>query len=156
MARPRKGDFKAELRPIVEDFVERIAQLMQTRARDEMRGKLEVLLEETPPIATKGTRGRKGPRKAKPCRVPDCGKPSKGPRFNFFCADHWELPAEEKAKIVAADKAAKKAAKASGRTGGEQAGSGEGAAANGTKPAAKRAATKKVGNAKKRRKSAKS
>jgi hypothetical protein len=38
----------------------------------------------------------------KPCRVPGCGKPSKGPRFHFLCAEHRDLP---KAKIQALLKA---------------------------------------------------
>ena len=32
----------------------------------------------------------------KPCKVPGCGKPSKGPRFRFLCEDHRDLP---KAKL---------------------------------------------------------
>ena len=40
-------------------------------------------------------------RKIRPCRVPGCGKPSKGPRFDFFCAQHRDLPAAEKAAIKA-------------------------------------------------------
>lgn len=44
-------------------------------------------------------------RAIRPCRVPGCGKPSKGPRFDFFCDEHRELPAAEKAAIKAGKRA---------------------------------------------------
>lgn len=34
----------------------------------------------------------------KPCKVPGCGKPSKGPRFRFLCEDHRDMG---KAKLTA-------------------------------------------------------
>lgn len=32
------------------------------------------------------------------CPVPGCGKPTGGPRWGWFCEEHKDLPAEEKAK----------------------------------------------------------
>ena len=40
-----------------------------------------------------GQHSRRRAKKAKnirPCIVPECGKPSRGPRFHFLCADHRE------------------------------------------------------------------
>jgi hypothetical protein len=34
------------------------------------------------------------------CPSPGCKNPSKGPRFSWFCAEHRELPADEKEKIL--------------------------------------------------------
>lgn len=37
----------------------------------------------------------------KPCRVPGCGKPSKGPRFGFLCETHREMNKADIAKLLA-------------------------------------------------------
>ncbi len=34
----------------------------------------------------------------RPCPVPGCGRPGRGPRFSFLCEVHRELPAAEREK----------------------------------------------------------
>jgi hypothetical protein len=38
------------------------------------------------------------------CPVPKCGKPGGGPKWGWFCKDHKDLPASEKAKARAASR----------------------------------------------------
>ncbi len=64
-----------------------------------------------PPGAGDGRRGRK---LVMECPVPGCKNQSKGPRFSFFCQDHYDsLSADEKRKAIEARKARK--AKKAGR-----------------------------------------
>lgn len=41
----------------------------------------------------------------RPCPVPDCGRPGRGPRFSFLCEVHREMPKEEREKYRVRPKA---------------------------------------------------
>lgn len=68
----------------------------------------EVRFRRLPPGPTPGTTRRTGPSMA--CRVPGCNVKSKGPRFNFFCADHSRsLSFDQQREFTAQWKAAREA-----------------------------------------------
>ena len=66
------------------------------------------------------SKASKAPVKRRPCRVPGCEEPSKGPRYDFFCDEHRKMSKAAKAAVKngeplpskkpVAKKAAKKAA----------------------------------------------
>jgi hypothetical protein len=76
-------------------------------------GQVAKLLALGADAATKGspTKGVRNPVRAirkvkassgiKPCRIPGCGRPSKGPRYQFLCEDHRALPKSEVARLLA-------------------------------------------------------
>ena len=93
------------LQPLLEPIARRFAAQVAAAVVGfvEARVKREVESAVGRAFASARTRGA-APRRARtirPCRVPGCGKPSKGPRFDFFCAEHRELPAADKAAIKA-------------------------------------------------------
>jgi hypothetical protein len=103
MPRPRTKDpLQPLLEPIARRFAAQVAAAVVSFV--EARVKHEVKLAVGRAFA--GARARGGAsatrvRNIRPCRVPGCGKPSKGPRYDFFCAQHRELPAADKAAIKA-------------------------------------------------------
>jgi hypothetical protein len=44
-------------------------------------------------------------RRMLPCPFPGCASPTTGPRFSWFCAEHRQLPREERDRIVAEQRA---------------------------------------------------
>ena len=101
---------QVRLQPLLEPIARRFAAEVAAAVVGfvEARVKHEVESAVGRAFAGARTRGGAAPRRARairPCRVPGCGKPSKGPRFDFFCAEHRDLPAGEKAAIKAGKRA---------------------------------------------------
>jgi hypothetical protein len=106
MPRPRTKDpLQPLLEPIARRFAAQVAAAVVSFV--EARVKQEVKAAVGRAFAGARMRGAGSAtrvRNIRPCRVPGCSKPSKGPRYDFFCAQHRELPAAEKAAIKAGKK----------------------------------------------------
>jgi hypothetical protein len=93
------------LEPIARRFAAQVADAVMGFVEERVKHEVEAAVGR----AFAGTHARGvAPRRVRairPCRVPGCGKPSKGPRFDFFCAEHRELPPAEKAAIKAGKRA---------------------------------------------------
>jgi hypothetical protein len=90
------------LEPIARRFAAQVAAAVVGFVEARVKREVEAAVGRA--FASARTRGRAAPPRARtirPCRVPGCGQPSKGPRFDFFCAQHRGLPAAEKAAIKA-------------------------------------------------------
>jgi hypothetical protein len=103
MPRPRAQDpLQPLLEPIARRFAAQVAaavvSFVETRVKEEVKAAVGRAFAGA---RVRGAGGAGRVRNIRPCRVPGCGKPSKGPRFDFFCADHRQLPAAEKAAIKA-------------------------------------------------------
>jgi hypothetical protein len=101
MPRPRT---QVRLQPLLEPIARRFAAEVAAAVVGFVEARVKHEVEAAVGRAFSGARTRASavPRRARairPCRVPGCGKPSKGPRFDFFCAEHRDLPAAEKAAI---------------------------------------------------------
>lgn len=101
---------QVRLQPLLEPIARRFAAEVAAAVVDFVEARVKHEVESAVGRAFAGARKRGGaaPRRARairPCRVPGCGKPSKGPRFDFFCAEHRDLPAAEKAAIKAGKRA---------------------------------------------------
>jgi hypothetical protein len=97
---------KDPLQPLLEPIARRFAAQVAAAVVDFVEARVKHEVHMAVGRAFAGARARSGPaatrgRNIRPCRVPGCGKPSKGPRFDFFCTQHRELPAAEKAAIKA-------------------------------------------------------
>ncbi len=104
MPRPRtKDSLQPLLEPIARRFVAEVAAavvgVVEARVKREVETAVGRAFASARLRGAAPARGRA--RKIRPCRVPGCAKPSKGPRFDFFCEEHRELPAAEKAAIKA-------------------------------------------------------
>jgi hypothetical protein len=97
------------LQPLLEPIARRFAAEVAAAVVGLVEARVKREVETAVGRAFAGTRSRgTAPRRVRairPCRVPGCGKPSKGPRFDFFCAEHRELPAADKAAIKAGKRA---------------------------------------------------
>lgn len=77
-----------------------------------------------PPAAEGGTTGKARRRRTtaakvvRHCPVPGCTKPTKGPRFRFFCEEHRELPRAEQDRYLAEQKKGGDGAPAKGEASG--------------------------------------
>jgi len=84
----------AEFQKLALKFTDEVRKL----AREELMADLKAreLFKQT-----KEAKKRQGPVAGggKPCRVPGCGKVSKGPRFDFFCEDHRTMSKKAKAAV---------------------------------------------------------
>ena len=107
MPRPRTKD---PLQPLLEPIARRFAAEVTAAVMGFVETKVKREVQALVGRAFAGARQRGGstgarPRNIRPCRVPGCGKPSKGPRFDFFCEVHRGLPAAEKDAIKAGKRA---------------------------------------------------
>jgi hypothetical protein len=95
----------AEFQKLALKFTDEVRKL----AREELMADLKAreLFKQT-----KEAKKRRGPVAGggKPCRVPGCGKVSKGPRFDFFCEDHRTMSKKAKDAVKNGEKLPKKAA----------------------------------------------
>jgi hypothetical protein len=107
MPRPRKDSLEPLLEPIARRFALEVATAVMGVVEARVKREVETAVGRAFASArARGTPlGRTRVRKIRPCRVPGCGRPSKGPRFDFFCEEHRELPAAEKASIKAGKRA---------------------------------------------------
>jgi hypothetical protein len=97
------------LRSILESIAERFAaeisaavmEHVESRVRDEVQAVISrAFAGPRAGLTRAGRRAVARPaRNVRVCRVPGCGKPSKGPRYDFFCAEHRDLPDDEKERI---------------------------------------------------------
>ncbi|HEY3352672.1 MAG TPA: hypothetical protein VGQ83_05455 [Polyangia bacterium] len=107
MPRSHKDPLKAILAPIADRFAAEISaavmDYVEARVRDEVQAVVDRTFGGQHDAPARGPRRElavaRPERKVRVCRVPGCGRPSKGPRFDFFCEVHRDLPAAEKEAI---------------------------------------------------------
>ena len=103
MPRPRKDPLRSLLDPIAQRFAAEVSAAVMSHVEARVREEVQAVVGRAFRGSTGAARGRRlgaAPgRNLRPCRVPGCGRPSKGPRFDYFCAEHRELPAAEKEAI---------------------------------------------------------
>lgn len=107
MPRPRTKD---PLQPLLEPIARRFAAQVAAAVVGFVEARVKHEVKAAVSRAFAGARVRGGTaatrvRNIRPCRVPGCGEPSKGPRYDFFCAQHRELPAADQAAIKAGKRA---------------------------------------------------
>src|SRR4051794_19988248 len=83
MARPRKNDPTALLQPIIAEFAERIAALINEQATERMKTEILRVLDNGTAKKTKAARAREWSR----CPAPRCRKPF-APRYQGFFSEH--------------------------------------------------------------------
>lgn len=66
---------------------------------------------------TSRPRPKASTRGIKPCKVPKCGQPSKGPRYHFLCEKHRALSAKKIAQLLKVPKTSRKVARPAGKKG---------------------------------------
>lgn len=92
----------AEFQKLALQFTDDIRSLARQELMDE--------LKDRGVFGSRKSKKRVGGKK--PCRVPGCGKVSKGPRFDFFCEDHRTLSKKDKDAVKRGEKlSTKRAAK---------------------------------------------
>jgi hypothetical protein len=103
MPRVRKDPLKSLLDPIAQRFAVEVSVAVMGHVEARVREEVQAVVGRAfrgQAVAARGRRRGAAPvRQLRPCRVPGCGRPSKGPRFDYFCAQHRELPAAEKDAI---------------------------------------------------------
>ncbi len=92
---------KTIIRPLADRFAAEVSAAVMEFVQAQVREQVESVIGRVVKGLPNGTVPRVRAA-VRPCRVPGCGRPSKGPRFDFFCEVHRSLPAEEKEKIKAA------------------------------------------------------
>jgi len=101
MPRSKKHALEQILEPIAQRFANEIAAAVMDLVEQRVKQETERLVGR----ALEGVRAKGRPAVAarpsgvRVCRVPGCGKPSKGPRFDYFCEEHRNLPEAEKEAI---------------------------------------------------------
>ena len=71
--------------------------------KDKSKGSHVLTLNGAPvpiPAQSKPKKPVKSTFKMKPCPVPKCKQPGKGPRYKWFCAEHRDMPKRELAKLM--------------------------------------------------------
>ena len=113
MPRPRKNNpLAGTLHPLAQRFSHEVAQAVMGYVEEQVRVRVQSVLDKAVgrsshagvPAAPKTE--RKTERKVRLCRVVECGQPSKGPRYDFFCEVHRNLPQAEKDAIKGTSSAA--------------------------------------------------
>lgn len=94
-----------EIEQVVADAIGKLVEGMVELVVLRLSAVVAEITAPTPPAraqraAQKVSRPRKGLDMT--CRVPGCGKRSRGPRFLYMCAEHSHLPIDEKRKHVEA------------------------------------------------------
>jgi hypothetical protein len=123
MPRGRRNPLKTIVLPLASRFASDLAAAVEMQVRAQVREQVEGILNQVTgarskgPAAAPGRRRAAGRRLPKACRVPGCKNPNKGPRYDFFCEKHRDLPAAEKEKIKAAARAGKGPARKGRRRG---------------------------------------
>jgi hypothetical protein len=112
--------------PKTKSTLDRIHDIV-TRAASEIASAIRGEISSTPrraalPAHKAAPSARGGKRRTIMCPVPGCGKPGGGPKWGWFCADHKDLPAEEKARARAARAGAATAPKAKAARGAKRGG----------------------------------
>jgi hypothetical protein len=106
MPRP-KDPLQSIVKPLAEQFATSISGAVMSFVHQRVREEVAALVGRAVRVVSPTTITRKpGRRRAaghqiRSCRVPGCARPSKGPRYDFFCEVHRDLPAAEKAAIKA-------------------------------------------------------
>lgn len=90
------------LRALAEEFVRRIAETIHTEIAREFQDKFQSFTQQ---ISSMKDLSLSRPYRV--CPVPECGKPGAGPRYGWFCREHFLLPESEKSQYRKAPRAAR-------------------------------------------------
>jgi hypothetical protein len=93
---PRPTRIEKDLAPIIRGFTDQIAAVVERQTQERIRKALLASLG----VGGAARRKRKAQPNIRPCKVPGCGRPSKGPRFGYLCEIHRELGKREIAKLL--------------------------------------------------------
>ncbi len=114
----RKSTGDDALRSLVDSFVAQITALTEARLMDRVAAALGGALGPTragaPRQARQAAAGKTAPRTMtvpRPCPVPGCGKPGRGPRFRWLCDEHKGIARTQWLAIKEGKAAPKPAAK---------------------------------------------
>lgn len=105
---PMKSNSMDEMKQIFREMGQQIGAAIGESMVEAVRAQLPRLREElgspmpSNPARTRVAVAARGAKVSmaltKPCPVPECGRPGRGPRFSFLCEVHREMPPEEREK----------------------------------------------------------
>src|SRR5687767_8411619 len=103
----KSSSFDRTLQAIITRAADEVAAAVRQNIADEVRrlvGARAAAAGKEPRPSAKGAKKAKSARPStfmsRPCPYPGCTNPTRGPRFSWFCAEHRELPKEERERVL--------------------------------------------------------
>lgn len=96
---------------MVDEIADAIAERALEKISERIHGTVQGATASTRTLTVSNGNGRRtsklrGIKRDMSCRYPNCKNRSKGPRFAFFCDEHFKLPKAQKALALSKWKAA--------------------------------------------------